>query len=1375
VADLQVSLAFLLENEAEVARALEAAGGKAGKDFGDRLSEQARKAFNDISAAAEGAAKKVGVIFNRETLQFQTVKGDLIPPQTLDQLAKADKGFAQARQAVDAFRSSVTTMSREAVPSVSLLEAAVSGLAFSLANSLTNAAGSALGSVKGLVNGFLELDGELRLASAAAGEQGGYERLAGIVNKVGVEAAGTTKQVAELSTSLIRAGFSVSEVEGALPGVVRGAEATGTSFEAFGNIVGNTLRGFGLEVAETSRVVDVLTNTANSSNASVEGLGYTFEYTAPIAKALGVSLEDVAAAAGLMANAGIQGSVAGTGLRTGLQKLQQAAGGASPEVLGLARGQERLQKAMAQLGATVSDASGKLLPMEEVFLRLKAAMEKLSQADQVQLASVLFGDEAGSKFLAIINQSSAAISKMFGDIRNSTGATDTARNAMQGMGMDLKRLEGTVDSLANQLGGLIAAGLKPMLDAANAVADLVSGLPAPVRNSAGALIALAGAATAASVGMAALNLAVAQLGGWAALKSAVTVAAATITGPFGAGVVIIAGMAAAAGALAGSFKGASSEARTLVQTAAGLGAMVGTMTLVATATTAGAGAMTLFGNATKAAAAAAAVLQGVTKGGVIGLVAGLAAGAATYVAIGKAMEGAADQSQKLSERQRELKDEISQVQERIAKQKELKIDTTISQAKLAKLTLELQAIEEPLEIQLDIKKAEAEIKALEERLNKLQSSDKKKSTAGVVAQLDAAKAYKEFLEQMDSGGSMDAFAGPIKQAGVELTFLRSRLTELAERKVALPFDAKADREQIDREIAVTQQSVEGRQLLIKLGFDEASTQEQLLRLRTAIAAGFVNGPKLQFLRDEEEVLFIRLLEIQKQARTVAEGMNSAASVRVDLAKQAVDSQITQLNAAQGQIELEQQALGLTQQGLERDRQRLQLVQSTADALLNLANSQAAYQQSGYDVERSRNSLALSSAEKWLQIMRDRGANAEEIAVQERYIAGIKKEQEGIEYRAMQANIDATTQRIAMERQILGIKQAGQLVEAQAAEAQARSDVLSQEMKLKELQIKYMDPDLKPEKKAQVQQLIDLQGQAIEQERKKLQFAQGRYAQLGLLFGLEQQSLQTQGQTTANQLRASAAAKGWEGSLSKALEKLDQMAFGYERVESESKKLTGSISTGRGQTELIYEYIRKLPAVTNDAGSAAEKLAGALNSARINASDLLLKLQGIARFQATGKIPGGDGITQGQALPAIPAARWAGGPVTPGAKYQVNEMGTESFLSAGGALSLITAPAYGTWSPPVRGTVLPAGVTARLQDAGALPGGSGRAMAGMRGAAGAPGSPGAPGAVVATDGLALTKLQGSIDRLQSTIAAYDPSLQVHLPGNAGLLATLQAFR
>jgi len=380
-------------------------------------------------------------------------------------------------------------------------------------------------------------------------------------------------------------------------------------------------------------------------------------------------------------------------------------------------------------------------------------------------------------------------------------------------------------------------------------------------------------------------------------------------------------------------------------------------------------------------------------------------------------------------------------------------------------------------------------------------------------------------------------------------------------------------------------------------------------------------------------------------------------------------------------------------------------------------------------------------------MRDRGANANEIAIQERYIAGIKQEQERIDFQAMQANIDATTQRLGLERQILNIKQAIQEREAQAAEAQARSDALSQEMKFKELQVKMADPNTTAEQKALLQQQLDLQAEAIQLAYTKAAALAGEREQRGMLYGLEKASLEAQQQTTANQLRAGAAAKGWEQNLSGALGQLDRVAFGYERVESVTKKLTGTISGG-GQTVGIYEEVRQLPGATNAAESAAKNLANAYAGAQSEASKLLLTVEAIGK---------------------VPTARWAGGPVTPGGKYQVNEVGTESFLSVSGALSLITAPAYGTWSPPVRGTVLPAGVTARLQDAGALPGGSGRAMAGMRGA------PGAPGAVVATDGLALTKLQGSIDRLQSTIAAYDPSLQVHLPGNAGLLATLQAFR
>lgn len=368
MADLNVSLALLLEGEAELASKLQAAGGRAGDLFEKSLSDKSRKAFAEFVNQADKAAKDVGLKFNKADLTFRTPQGKFVSPDQLQDLAKANQAFKDAIDGANKLKSAISTASQESASSLNLLEAAVTGVAVSLTSKLSDAVTGGLAGLKNLVSGFMELDGELRLAAAAAGETGGYERLGAVVDKVGIDAAGTSKQVAELATSLVRAGFTVSEVEQALPGVVRGAEATGTSFSQMGDIVGNTLRGFGLEVDQTARVTDVLVNAANSSNASIEGLGNTFEYTAPIAKALGVSLEDVAAAAGLMANAGIQGSVAGTGLSTGLRKLQEAAGGASPAVLGLSHGQERLAQTMKMIGATVTDTAGNLLPLEQVFL-----------------------------------------------------------------------------------------------------------------------------------------------------------------------------------------------------------------------------------------------------------------------------------------------------------------------------------------------------------------------------------------------------------------------------------------------------------------------------------------------------------------------------------------------------------------------------------------------------------------------------------------------------------------------------------------------------------------------------------------------------------------------------------------------------------------------------------------------------------------------------------------------------------------------------------------------------------------------------------------------------------------------------------------------
>lgn len=393
------------------------------------------------------------------------------------------------------------------IQSTSIMEGAVGGLAFALTNGLGNAASSALQGIQQLVAGYAALDSELRLASAAAGENGGYDRLAESVNKVGIEAAGTTLEVAKLATSLVRAGFTVDQVTEAMPGIVRGAEATGTSFESMGSIVGSTLRGFALDVSETSRVVDVLVNTANSSNASIEGLGFTMQYAAPVAKALNIALEDVAAASGLMANAGIDASVAGTGLRTGLERLQKAAAGASNSALGLGFGQERLGKAMRLLGAEITKTNGELLPLDQVLLRLKDRFAELSTAEKVQISSVLFGDEAGSKFLAMLNQSTEAIQKMFDTTRNSSGAADKASAAMDGFEKNLKRLQGTVDSIGISIGKVAAGALLPFVAAANAVLGPVAALPEPVKNLAAALVLLTAGYVGAKVAIGAFTAA----------------------------------------------------------------------------------------------------------------------------------------------------------------------------------------------------------------------------------------------------------------------------------------------------------------------------------------------------------------------------------------------------------------------------------------------------------------------------------------------------------------------------------------------------------------------------------------------------------------------------------------------------------------------------------------------------------------------------------------------------------------------------------------------------------------------------------------------------------------------------------------------------
>jgi hypothetical protein len=147
----------------------------------------------------------------------------------------------------------------------------------------------------GIVQKAAGLDAEVRKAAAIEGG-GNYDELRKSIEDVARVAAGTPTEVALLATALSRAGFTAKETTQSLRGVVLGAEATSVTFAEMGSVMSDVMRSFGIDTSKTAQVVDVLVKSANSSNQTVLDLGEAMKYAAPVARTLGINVNDLAAA-----------------------------------------------------------------------------------------------------------------------------------------------------------------------------------------------------------------------------------------------------------------------------------------------------------------------------------------------------------------------------------------------------------------------------------------------------------------------------------------------------------------------------------------------------------------------------------------------------------------------------------------------------------------------------------------------------------------------------------------------------------------------------------------------------------------------------------------------------------------------------------------------------------------------------------------------------------------------------------------------------------------------------------------------------------------------------------------------------------------------
>ena len=299
----------------------------------------------------------------------------------------------------------------------------------------------------GCVDSFAEFQSQMSTVQAISGASGQeMDALAEKARYMGATTAFTAAEAGQALEYMAMAGWKTGDMLGGLEGVMNLTAASGESLGATSDIVTDALTAFGLAAADSARFADVLAAASSNSNTNVAMMGETFKYAAPVAGALGYSIEDVALAIGLMANAGIKGSQAGTALRGTLTNLAKP----SDDVLWY----------MEELGVSMTDSAGQTRSLSELMDVLRDRFSALTEAQQAEYAAGIAGKEAMSGLLAIVNASEADYQKLTEAITASSGA---AREMSE---IRLDNLQGQMTLLSSAADGLkLAVGeqLTPVL------------------------------------------------------------------------------------------------------------------------------------------------------------------------------------------------------------------------------------------------------------------------------------------------------------------------------------------------------------------------------------------------------------------------------------------------------------------------------------------------------------------------------------------------------------------------------------------------------------------------------------------------------------------------------------------------------------------------------------------------------------------------------------------------------------------------------------------------------------------------------------------------------------------------------------------------
>ena len=327
-------------------------------------------------------------------------------------------------------------------------------------------------------NQFESAMSRVQAISGATGDE--LEALTDQALDLGATTAFSAKEAAAGMENLASAGFTVEEIMAAMPGLLDLAASSGSDLATASSIAASAIRGFGLEATEAGHVADVFAEAAARTNAQTEDMGEAMKYVAPVADAMGQSLEETAAAIGIMSDAGIVGSQAGTALRGAMSRL--------------AKPTEVMTDKMTELGLSFFDAQGNMLPLNGIVAELETKMAGLTQEQRNNALVTLFGQESLSGMLALMERGSDELINLTESFEAADGsAAAMAETMMNNTSGSLEEMMGALETLAIKIQQVLAP---VVTKAAQGITEFINKLSSMDEGMLKLVVTLAGVAAA---------------------------------------------------------------------------------------------------------------------------------------------------------------------------------------------------------------------------------------------------------------------------------------------------------------------------------------------------------------------------------------------------------------------------------------------------------------------------------------------------------------------------------------------------------------------------------------------------------------------------------------------------------------------------------------------------------------------------------------------------------------------------------------------------------------------------------------------------------------------------------------------------------------